>query len=77
MRNELLEVDGLILEVADYKNNYAEVAAEKLLRRCSTSWPWIVSHGPGYAVMRAAGNLACDAPSSLLERRRPSGQVVN
>jgi hypothetical protein len=39
MRNELLEVDGLILEVADYKNNYADVAAEKLLRRCSTSWP--------------------------------------
>jgi hypothetical protein len=31
-------VDELILEIADYKNDYADVAAEKLMRKCSTSW---------------------------------------
>ena len=29
---------GLILEIADHKNDYADVAAEKLFRKCSTSW---------------------------------------
>ena len=38
MRNDCVEVDELILELADYKNDYADVAAEKLLRKCSTSW---------------------------------------
>jgi hypothetical protein len=28
----------LILEIADDKNDFADMAAEKLLRRCSTSW---------------------------------------
>ncbi|MFZ1021948.1 MAG: hypothetical protein WAN56_09145 [Halobacteriota archaeon] len=32
MHNDRLEVDELILEIADYKNDYADMAAEKLLR---------------------------------------------
>jgi flagellar biosynthesis chaperone FliJ len=39
MNNNCVEVDELILEIADYKNDYADMAAEKLLRKCSTSWP--------------------------------------
>ena len=38
MNNELVAVDELILEIADYKNDYADMAAEKLCRKCSTSW---------------------------------------
>jgi hypothetical protein len=38
MNNDWAEVDELILEIADYKNDYAAMAAEKLLRKCSTSW---------------------------------------
>jgi hypothetical protein len=38
VNNDFVEVDELILEIADYKNDYADVAAEKLLRKCSTSW---------------------------------------
>jgi flagellar biosynthesis chaperone FliJ len=38
MNNDCVEVDKLILQIADYKNDYANVAAEKLLRKCSTSW---------------------------------------
>jgi hypothetical protein len=38
MYNDCAEVDELILELADYKDDYADVAAEKLLRKCSTSW---------------------------------------
>jgi hypothetical protein len=38
MNNDWAEVDELILEIADYKNDYADMAAEKLLRKCSTSW---------------------------------------
>jgi hypothetical protein len=38
MNNDCGEVDELILEIADYKNDYADMAAEKLLRKCSTSW---------------------------------------
>ena len=38
MNNDCLEVDKLILQIADYKDDYANVAAEKLLRKCSTSW---------------------------------------
>ena len=38
MNNDFVEVDELILEVADYKNDYADVAVEKLFRKCSTSW---------------------------------------
>ena len=38
MHNDRVEVDELILELADYKNDYADMAAEKLLRKCSTSW---------------------------------------
>jgi len=38
MHNDCVEVDELILELADYKNDYADMAAEKLLRQCSTSW---------------------------------------
>jgi len=38
MNNDCTEVDELLLQIADYKNDYADVAAEKLLRKCSTSW---------------------------------------
>ncbi len=37
MNNDCIEVDELI-EIADYKNDLADMAAEKLLRKCSTSW---------------------------------------
>jgi hypothetical protein len=38
VNNDCLEVDELILKIADYKNDLADMAAEKLLRKCSTSW---------------------------------------
>jgi hypothetical protein len=38
MNNDRAEVDELILEIADYKNDYVDMAAEKLLWKCSTSW---------------------------------------
>jgi hypothetical protein len=38
MNNDCVEVDELILEIADYKNDYVDMAAEKLLWKCSTSW---------------------------------------
>ena len=38
MNDDRVEVDKLILQIADYKNDYANVAAEKLLRKCLTSW---------------------------------------
>jgi hypothetical protein len=38
MNNDRAEVDELIIEIADYKNDYADTAAEKLFRKCSTSW---------------------------------------
>jgi hypothetical protein len=37
MNNDRAEVDELILEIADYKSGYADMAAEKLFRKCSTS----------------------------------------
>lgn len=38
MNSDCVEVDELILEIADYKNDYSDVAAEKLFRKCSTGW---------------------------------------
>lgn len=38
MNNNCREVDDLLLQMADYKKDFATVAAEKLLRNCSTSW---------------------------------------
>jgi hypothetical protein len=38
VNNDSVEVDELILELADYKNDYADMAAEKLFKKCSTSW---------------------------------------
>ena len=38
VNNECVEVDELILELVDYKNDYADMAAEKLLRKCSCNW---------------------------------------
>jgi len=38
VNDDCLEVDELILEIADYKNDYADMAAEKLFRKCSASW---------------------------------------
>ena len=36
--NDYAEVDELILDLADYKNDYADMAAVKLLKKCSISW---------------------------------------
>ncbi|MGA2883996.1 MAG: hypothetical protein ABSE80_02420 [Halobacteriota archaeon] len=38
MHNDCVEVDELMLQIADYKNDYADLAIEKLFRKCSTSW---------------------------------------
>jgi hypothetical protein len=38
VNNDCVEVDALILEIADYTNDYSDMAAEKLFRKCSTSW---------------------------------------
>jgi len=38
MNSDCMEVDELILQLADYKNDYTDMAAEKLLRKCSGSW---------------------------------------
>ena len=38
MHDDCLQVDELLLQLADYTNDYAEAAAEKLLRKCSTNW---------------------------------------
>jgi flagellar biosynthesis chaperone FliJ len=38
VNNDCAEVDELLLQIADYKNDLADMAAEKLLRKCSTSW---------------------------------------
>ena len=38
MNNELVAVDELILQIADYKNDLADMAAEKLFRKCPTRW---------------------------------------
>jgi hypothetical protein len=37
VNNDCVEVDELIFEIADYKNDYADMAAEKLFKKCSTS----------------------------------------
>ncbi len=36
MRDDCALVDELLLQLADYKNDVADTAAEKLLRKCST-----------------------------------------
>jgi flagellar biosynthesis chaperone FliJ len=38
VNNDCVAVDEHILEIADYKNDYTDMAAEKLFRKCSTSW---------------------------------------
>ena len=38
MRGDCALVDELLVQLADYKNDVADMAAEKLLRKCSTSW---------------------------------------
>ena len=38
MNDDRAEVDELILEIADSKNDCADLAAETLLRKCATSW---------------------------------------
>jgi flagellar biosynthesis chaperone FliJ len=38
MREDCILVDELLRQLADYKNDYADMAAEKLLRKCSSSW---------------------------------------
>ncbi len=37
VHNDCVTVDELLLEIADYKSNDQEVAAEQLKRLCSTS----------------------------------------
>jgi len=38
VNNDCEDVDELILEIAGYKNDHCNTAAEKLFRKCSTSW---------------------------------------
>ena len=38
MNNDCIQIDDLLRQLADYKNDYADMATEKLLRKCSTSW---------------------------------------
>jgi hypothetical protein len=38
MNNDCAEVNELLLEIANYKYDFASVAAKKLFRKCSTSW---------------------------------------
>ena len=38
MREDCVQVDELLQQLADYKNDYADIAAVKLLKKCSTSW---------------------------------------
>jgi hypothetical protein len=38
MNDDCVEVDELIQELADYKNDFVDMVADKLLRKCSTSW---------------------------------------
>jgi len=38
VRDDCALVDELLRQLADYKNDVADMAAEKLLRKCSTSW---------------------------------------
>ena len=38
MNDYCVQVDELLRQLADYKNDYADMAAEQLLRKCSTSW---------------------------------------
>jgi hypothetical protein len=38
MNNNCVEVDEFILEIEDYKNDCADMAAEKLLRKRSANW---------------------------------------
>jgi hypothetical protein len=38
VRDDCLQVDELLSQLADYKNDVADMAAEKLLRKCSTNW---------------------------------------
>jgi hypothetical protein len=38
MNDHCAQLDELLLQMIDYKNDYADKAAEKLLRKCSTSW---------------------------------------
>jgi hypothetical protein len=38
VREDCLQVDELLFQLADYTNDYAEAAAETLFRKISTSW---------------------------------------
>ena len=38
MNDYCVQLDELLRQLADYKNDYADMAAEQLLRKCSTSW---------------------------------------
>jgi hypothetical protein len=38
MTNDCTDVDELLLQMGDYTNDFASVGAEKLFRKCSTSW---------------------------------------
>jgi len=38
MREDCVQVDELLRQLADYKNDYSDMATVKLLKKCSTSW---------------------------------------
>jgi hypothetical protein len=57
---DCINVDELVLEIADHTNDYADMPAEKLFRKCSTSWeayqyykPACIMPGYGYPTAHA------------------------
>ena len=38
MREDCVQVDELLRQLADYKNDYSDMATVKLLKKFSTSW---------------------------------------
>jgi hypothetical protein len=65
MNGDCVEVDKLILHIADYKKRCADVAAEKLTGKCSTS-------SEAYRYLRKP--LARRTSSSMILVRPPSPQ---
>ena len=58
MNDDRAEVDELMLEITDYKNDYADMAIEKLFRKCSTSWEDSLGQ-PNTGVLWLAADPSC------------------
>lgn len=58
VNDDRAEVDELMLEITDYKNDYADMAIEKLFRKCSTSWEDSLGQ-PNTVVLWLAADPSC------------------